>query len=467
MMVVAHNMLAVNANRQFNIGDRKMAKSTERLTSGYKINRAADDAAGLSISEKMRNQIRNLHQAMRNINEGIDFVEVADGTLGETQSIMHRLEELAVKASNDVNTTDDRMAIDEEVQQLKSELHDIFNGAEFNTQKIFFTPYTPEITGSPNNMRLDYTTTDRHGGYAGLTINNTRHTWESIGVQFESDGVTFVGGTYEFTSGGEKVVLNMKAGAKIPNFERINTWEAKDNGIYVNDKLAATWSDMRINTSNVEAGKYSFSYQGLRISFDVNAGDNLNDIINGINNHDFNSSVSWSNYYMSTTVYDSAIDTTTGLLKDRWDWRADDYRDNFNTVLNPPVRYMDIQSGANAGEDTRVEWKGMNLTSVGLGSTNVTSRIDAENAIIQVQNAVKIVSAERSKLGAMQNRLVNCYNNDDNYAENLQSSESHIRDTDMAKEMLDYSKQSILAQVGQSMIAQANQQQKGILNLLS
>lgn len=466
MLVVSHNLLSMNADRQFHIVKRKKEKTTEKLSSGYRINRAADDAAGLSISEKMRNQIRGLNQAMQNVEDGINFIRVAEGAMNETHSILHRIEELAVRSANDVNSESDREALDDEVQELKDELEDIFHRTEFNSQKIFLVSYAPEIRGNPNNMQMIYTTPDKHGGYEGIKINGTKFTWERIGVEFQEDGVTFIGGEYTVRAGGETFTMVFRDNARVPSVGIKSTWEAKNNGIFINGKQAASWSSLRIGNGEVEPGKRSFTFHGMEITLDVQAGDDLETIIDGINNGDFHSEVSWSAYYSGTVTHDSAVDPVTQTLKAPWQWAESDYTDSFNIVLDPPERYLDLQSGANAGESTRLRWNGMNLMALGLGNAEVKTRVGAESVMDRVRDAVNTVSKQRAVLGAMQNRLESTLNNIGNYSENLQNAESRLRDTDMAREMVEHSKQNVLLQAGQAMIAQANQSQEGVLQLL-
>ncbi|MST73806.1 flagellin [Roseburia sp. MUC/MUC-530-WT-4D] len=269
-MVVQHNMQAANANRQLGITTSAQAKSTEKLSSGYKINRAADDAAGLSISEKMRSQIRGLNKASDNAQDGVSLIQVAEGALNETHSILQRMNELATQAANDTNTTIDRKAISAEMDALTSEIDRIRSTTQFNTQNLL-------------------------------------------------DG--------------------------------------------------------------------SFSGKNLQI----------------------------------------------GSLE----------KQNITITIS-----------------------GMDSTSIGVNALSVSSFDEAGSAMTKIQSAIDKVSTQRSALGALQNRLEHTIANLDNVSENTQSAESRIRDTDMAEEMVNYSKNNILAQAGQSMLAQANQSTQGVLSLL-
>ncbi|MCI8507056.1 MAG: flagellin [Lachnospiraceae bacterium] len=270
-MVVQHNMQAVNTNRMLGQNVKAVAKSTEKLSSGYAVNRAADDAAGLSISEKMRNQIRGLNQAVKNAEDGISLIQTAEGNMNEIHSILQRMGELAIKARNDVNASEDRQTIQDEITQLKEEICSITTKAEFNGTKLL-------------------------------------------------DGT-------------------------------------------------------------------------------MSSGKNL-------------------------------------------------------------------QVGANQGELLKIKISGTSLKKLGLTDTAVKDAKGASAAINQIQSAIKNVSAQRSLLGAIQNRLEYTINNLENYSENLTSAESNIRDTDMATEMVNYSKNNILQQAAQSMLAQANQSNQSVLSLL-
>lgn len=274
-MVVQHNLTAANTNRQLGITTNGLQKSTEKLSSGYKINRAADDAAGLSISEKMRNQIRGLNKASDNAQDGISLVQTAEGALNEVHSMLQRMSELAVQASNGTNATQDRTALDNEVQQLKTEIKRVGTTTQFNKMDI--------LTG-------------------------------------------------DFSSNNEKT---------------------------------------------------------------LQVGANQNQVI---------------------TIAISALTSTVG------------------SALDDQVK-VDTASAA-------------------------------QSSISIIQNSITSLSALRSKLGALQNRLEHTVANLDNISENTQSAESRIRDTDMAEEMVQYSKNNILQQAGQSMLAQANQANQGVLSLL-
>jgi len=269
-MVVQHNLQAANTNRQLGITTGQQAKSTEKLSSGYRINRAADDAAGLSISEKMRSQIRGLDKASSNAQDGISLVQTAEGALNETHSILQRMNELATQAANDTNTTVDRNAIQSEINQLTSEIDRIQSTTQFNTMNLI------------------------DGSFTGKSL----------------------------------------------------------------------------------------------------------------------------------------------------------------------------QVGSLSGQSIELSINNMDASSLGVDTLSVSSFGSAGTAMDSIQSAIELVSTQRSNLGAVQNRLEHTVANLDTASENTQSAESRIRDTDMAAEMVNYSKNNILAQAGQSMLAQANQSTQGVLSLL-
>ena len=290
-MVVQHNMTAANANRMLGVTTSAQAKSSEKLSSGYKINRAGDDAAGLTISEKMRSQVRGLNKASDNAQDGVSLIQVAEGALNETHSILQRMNELATQAANDTNTTADRNAIQSEINQLTSEIDRIQSTTQFNTMNLI------------------------DGTYTGKNLQ--------------------VG-----SLSGQSIVISIK------NMNATSIFGGNNNSV-------TDVSD--VNTSNLAS---------------------------------YNSNLS-------------------------------------------------VSSFSNAG-----------------------------SAMKAIQSAIALVSNQRSQLGAVQNRLEHTISNLDNISENTQSAESRIRDTDMAEEMVTYSKNNILAQAGQSMLAQANQSTQGVLSLL-
>ncbi len=299
-MPIQHNLAAMNASGQYNVTSGKRAKSTEKLSSGYRVNRAADDAAGLAISEKMRRQINGLTQASRNIQDGISFDQSADGYLNEVHSILQRINQLAVQSANGTNEETDRAYLDQEVQALKKETKKIFREADFNEIKIWEMPYMPEPELIPNkepDIQVFNSGVDANGNplWGGVEINHVRHTWEELGVKFKEDGKTFDGdqwipsqeGELDYT--GERIVLRVKDGEQPPLIARNYKWQADENGISVNNvKPVIPWSEVKDEDGNgiaelVEYKDYSFTFRNMKIGFTPAKGDTtMDDVIKGI-----------------------------------------------------------------------------------------------------------------------------------------------------------------------------------------
>lgn len=292
MLVVNHNLTAQNANRQLNIVTGLKCKSTEKLSSGYRINRAADDAAGLSISEKMRWQIRGLNRASQNIQDGISLVQVADGALGEIHSMLHRMKELAVQASNDTNTDSDRKQLQNEVAELKKEISRTFNTTEFNTMPIFRCPYTIGVAEDPNDIQLFNVNDsgDQLAGSGGLIFNSRRYTWGELGASV-SNGVFTSDFTYKETDpSGELIELSASAGDSVANIIRYYQITSDEKGISVNNVPAARWQGTSasgkwagVDVVDVEDGMYTFNFHGMDISFAPDEEDDMETIISRLN----------------------------------------------------------------------------------------------------------------------------------------------------------------------------------------
>ncbi|MBQ1843656.1 MAG: flagellin [Lachnospiraceae bacterium] len=399
-MVVQHNMQAANSNRMLGITTSQQAKSTEKLSSGYKINRAADDAAGLAISEKMRSQIRGLDRASTNAQDGISVVQTAEGALNEVHSMLQRMNELATQAANDTNTSMDRSQIQLEINQLTSEIDRVSSTTQFNTMDLLDGSFTGKNlqVGSLSGQRIQLdidamsakgigvqgtkvaTAEDAKAATAGTATTGKGNTGVTSGVTVDN---TIANGTYTYYDANNKV--NNGAGATI------------DAGWYTSDPTKAA---------------------------DKGAADKLK--VNG--------TVTASGAKTGDTI------TVTG------------HQDE--------IKEGDL---LNIDADGTVTGKAKQGAGEGI---DVSSYDAAGKAMKRFQDAIDKVSTQRATLGAVQNRLEHTIANLDNVSENTQSAESRIRDTDMAKEMVTYSKNNILAQAGQSMLAQANQSTQGVLSLL-
>ncbi len=305
-MVIQHNLSAMMANRMFGIVNIDKSKKAEKLSSGYRINRAADDAAGLAISEKMRREIRGLTQGSQNIQEGVSLCQVADGYLQEVHEMIQRINELAVKGANETLTDTDRSYLNSECQAIKEEMKRIFDSATYNEIPIFHVPYMPEVEPSPEpyDIQLFYSSSGQIGG---LEFNNVRYNIEELrnipasqgqSMKLDANGIATEDQEVKFTlnyPAGEEVVLKLNKGESLADVKRNYSWTADDTGIYVNKVLAARWSELDppVASGANSGGMRSFNYKGSKISFEVGEGDEMSDIKNGINGDGFTTASTW------------------------------------------------------------------------------------------------------------------------------------------------------------------------------
>jgi flagellin len=400
-MIINHNIAAMNTHRQLTTNTANTNKNIEKLSSGLRINRAGDDAAGLAISEKMRGQIRGLDMASKNSQDAISLIQTAEGALNESHSILQRMRELAVQSSNDTNTDADRKELQSEVKQLVTELDRIGNTTEFNTKKL--------LDGSAKGV------TEAVAGTAKVNNNS--------GVKIDAADIT---------------ALNTKAGTAATKSKVDGAYMIVRTG--VTDPTTFTATDYKIigpdgNEITSAATNIVIADDGITFGTDLMATATKLDAT-AIN---ANMKVGES----MTFVFGKDEDASAEL------------KDSIMT-----------QIGANAGQTAFISVGDMRAEALGVKSINISSKFGAATAIETVQNAMQKVSSQRSSLGAMQNRLEHTINNLGAASENLSAAESRIRDVDMAKEMMQQTKNNILAQASQAMLAQANQQPQGVLQLL-
>lgn len=388
-MRINNNMMAMNANRQLSINNNATAKSLEKLSSGFRINRAGDDAAGLAISEKMRGQIRGLNMASKNAQDGISLIQTAEGALDETHAILQRMRELAVQSANDTNVGVDRNEIQKEVDQLSAELTRIADTTEFNTQNLLGGDFKAKFhVGANSKQNVD------------LDINAmSAEALKVAGFLGEEVAVGGVDGVSVKNLTGEDVTIKYTALA---------------------ESGAAAVEKTTVNVS--EDGKT------IEITLAQAAG-----------------SESAAGAITATKGDIVKALESTGLVK---------VEVAEGTDLTAALDTAPTETTVTAGTLNK---------EIGI---NVSSQERADAAITTINNAIETVSAERSKLGAMQNRLEHTIKNLDNASENLQGAESRIRDVDMAKEMMEFTKNNILQQASTAMLAQANSLPQGVLQLL-
>ena len=424
MQVLAHNLLSQFTDRQLNVNTKNKSKSTERLSSGYRINRSADDAAGLSISEKMRWQIRGLDQASENIQDGISFCQVADGALNESHAVLQRMRELSVQAANDTNSDEDRKAIQQEIDQLTKEVDRIANDTSFNEDIYPLKGMGTSGTDLSGKIGLSY---------ANLTLrvnNLDQYTYAS------SNGNIFIDLKFKLDSSTNKIQISTLDGKIIYN-EMVTGYEKIQENYGIGD-----W---RYGSTLSNSNQY-FSRGGVIFGFWNNT--NLT-----------NAEV---NEWLNTNIFTYWIENDKSMV------HVSTKKDINSDPVNNNLGKLWIQMGAQKDQGMFLEL--VNATAKGVGITDpaldVTDFNSASTSIARLDDAISKVSSYRSSFGAQQNRLEYGKQVDDNTAENTQKAESLIRDTDMAEELVNYSKNNILEQAGQALLAQANQSMQGILQLL-
>ena len=431
-MVVQHNLTAMNSNRMLGVTTKTQAKSTEKLSSGYKINRAADDAAGLSISEKMRKQIRGLTQASLNAQDGISAVQTAEGALTEVHDMLQRMNELAVKAGNGTMSADDRNYVQNEIDQLVNEIDRVSETTKFNET------YLLKGDAASNGNKKTFKANDVLGTVDGVTVAAKGNTAAEL-----TDGDEITIGTVELVS-SDATNFEIKTPATAKDITKITcdgtnaTVTFKDGkeetvamgdaenkfGIAVKAKGSATISkQLKVETTDAKIdGKYT---------------GNLNDL-----------------------GPDDEVKVKLAIGA------------SGSTALSSSEKalILSFQVGADTTAENKIEVSLESMSAKGIGvnglQVNGTDSTNADAAVKTIATAIQKVSTQRSALGAVQNRLEHTINNLDNVVENTTSAESQIRDTDMATEMVKYSNNNILAQAGQAMLAQSNQANQGVLSLL-
>ena len=457
-MVVQHNMQAANANRMLNVTTSAQSKSTEKLSSGYKINRAADDAAGLTISEKMRKQIKGLDRASTNAQDGVSAVQTAEGALTEVHSMLQRMNELATQSANGTNSTTDRKAIQDEIDQLTTEIDRVSETTKFNEMYL--------LKGADDGTTTTKTLNAHDAGIAGK--------FDTTQTTFTLDKQTFADGD-KITIAGKEYTIGTATGgtagtAATATIGGTNTNNATVSGTY-NGTTDDTFTYDGTKWTNQAGTTVTLADQGLTVTGTPvqNTTITVTAAIPGTAGTAPAGKITQDEAYTKIAAElkkASSIGATT-------DADVTNNNDGTFTITKGTVAIKDALSfnlhvGADADTTNKISVKIDSMSSAGLGIKGIKADTeqDATYAIDAIADAISKVSDQRSSLGAVQNRLEHTINNLDNVVENTTSAESRIRDTDMAKEMVNYSKNNILAQAGQSMLAQANQSNQGVLSLL-
>jgi len=466
-MIINHNMLAANAFRQMGINTANQAKSTEKLSSGLRINRAGDDAAGLAISEKMRGQIRGLDQAARNAQDGISLIQTAEGALNETHSILQRMRELAVQSSNDTATDSDRKEIQKEISQLKDEVDRIANTTEFNTKKLLNGTVGNSATVGTNNVAIKSVEVVK-GDLKADTYTVTQAAAATIGTDVKTNTTGINNANFGFTDNTKVTglelgdyTLELKSTGVANKFDvslknsdgvevaKLASWDKTAGGTLNGTLPDGTTTKFTINAdAGAQEGKMTFNLNATYTA----AGDFKVTTATGTEfSSTANQKITQSKFTAGGFEFGMTVDTALAAATS-------------TTTITTTNNALTMHIGANQAQTMQVDINRMDTTSLGIKNIDLTTQTGAEQAITTIQKAIEKTSAERSKLGAFQNRLEHSINNLNTSSENLTASESRIRDTDMAKTVMENTKNSILAQAAQAMLA--NQQPQQVLQLL-
>ncbi|MEW6624310.1 MAG: flagellin [Bacillota bacterium] len=413
-MRINNNIMAMNTHRQLGLNQMAGAKSLEKLSSGFRINRAGDDAAGLAISEKMRGQIRGLNQATRNAQDGISMIQTAEGALNETHAILQRMRELAVQSATDTNTAQDRSNIQDEINQLGREIDRIANTTEFNTKKL--------LNGSLGGAQTVATGTIVNSGNLGAAMADATELGNLVDANGNNLGI----------ADGDTIIA---------------TWSV--NGTQYTAELAVTDASFQTlaalmteiaNDASVASAATAAGVTTITAAAAGTAGQ-----ING---------------------FSIEVKASDGTRKEA----ASNVLSNFEVGVQAKDARSDgsatFQIGSNNGQSMNLSIEDMRASTLGVYDLQVGTQSQASTAIKVIDEAIVKVSAERSKLGSVQNRLEHTISNLGTSAENLQASESRIRDVDMAAEMMQFTKNNILQQAATAMLAQANMAPQTVLQLL-
>ena len=468
-MVVQHNMQAMNSSRMLGITTSAQAKSTEKLSSGYKINRAADDAAGLSISEKMRKQMRGLDRASTNAQDGVSAVQTAEGALTEVHDMLQRMNELAVQAANGTNSQSDRESIQDEVDQLTTEIDRVSETTKFNEMYLLKGNSDPTqqktVTMTGHDAGLDKLRSSTSYTTAVSNQNNASLTTFTFTVDLKKLGR---GDTVNI--GGKNYTIIESASSECASKNQYKSTNIGTNGALKNDDTKIT-QGRALQLIAQALGQANYIGNSTTATATINASTGLT---TAANVKVASSATDKNGVTLSDTIGSTALQTVTAIQTGSVTFVITKASNSVQQALN-----FNLHVGADADMNNKigVGIEEMNAKYLGVKGLDVVGKdskgnniddggIAATYAIDAIADAVAKVSKQRSALGAVQNRLEHTINNVDNVVENTTSAESRIRDTDMADEMVTYSKNNILAQAGQSMLAQANQSTQGVLSLL-
>jgi flagellin len=468
-MVINHNIAALNTYNQLSRNEKAQKSSLEKLSSGMKINSAADDAAGLAISQKMTAQVKGLDQATSNAQNGISLVQTAEGALGETQSILQRVRELAVQSANDTNTSSDRTAIQSEVSQLTSEIDRIGKTTQFNAKDLLnggaglqtsFTVMTVNsidtnwmqvVSGSADTAKTGNIAVTGAKAATGATTAVAYQIAATAGANsFDLNGVTLnfsaLGGALNTTADAKTIAATINSNSSVVGA----TASADETG-----KLTIT------NTNVGSASKLTVGAAAGALTSSV-----VGDVTTGLN-----ATISEATIGTNYIASGNSISVTDGTFKGMqisFNGSTMNATSGLNLATGKVTGngILTLQIGANQDQTMNVSINDMRSTALGVANVDLSVSANAQAAIGTIDTALTMVSTQRANLGAIQNRLDHTINNLTAQSQNMSAASSQITDVDMAKEMMNYTKNNILNQAAQAMLAQANQLPQGALQLL-
>jgi flagellin len=458
-MRINTNVAALNSYNQLKNTQNNLSKSLSRLSSGKRINGAADDAAGLAISEKMGSQTRGLAMAQRNAQDGISMIQTAEGALKESHSILQRMRELSVQSSNDTNTAADRAEIQKEVNQLVEELDRIANSTEFNTKNLLTGEIGTSVDTAGVVEDINSTSETEPGTYS-IDVTALAESADTGDILAADETSTTAAGSFDINVNGNITTIGFEANESYEDLAaRINSNVSGVEATFT-DNGATNNNNFTIKTDEVGAD------QSITVTASADAAFSSADVLNGTPATD-------TGVDATATAQDAAANaltvSTDGNKLMLSGYGSDGLSMEASSVNSANVTVggsLSFHIGANEDQTMNLSINAMDATNLGVNTVDVTSAEGAENAISKLDDAISSVSSERSKLGAVQNRLDHTINNLSAAEENLTAAESRISDVDMAKEMMNMSKNQILSQAGTAMLAQANQLPQGVLQLL-
>ena len=492
IMRIQHNIMALNSSRQLGVNNSAVAKSLEKLSSGYRINRAGDDAAGLAISEKMRAQIKGLEAASDNSQDAISLVQTAEGGLQEVHSMLNRMTELATKSANGTYTDNvDRQALQDEISALKDEINRIADGTDFNGIKLLdgtmgtgtagISATTTAGTGTVAATEFSFAAPEGYQIDMKSAAGNTSISWDAGAKKLTislKEGDTFT----------QEDINNLLAGATGTPAEAVgkvsitvgSTFEAKDGQILSGTSAAAKQGSKTMGTAKpitVTADKAGAvpAARTIQMKSAAGAAGVTVDATTGAVEMNLEAGKKYTSAEINTMLSEAGAGMSVKFDGEMTTGELTDAANGFGTA-----QALTGGAGLSAGGgltlqigDTNDSYNqlqlsigDMHVNALDLTSVDISTREGASAAMAKIKTAINTVSTSRGKLGAIQNRLEHTINNLGVTTENITSAESRIRDVDMAKEMMNYTKNSVLVQSAQAMLAQANQQPQSILQLL-